>query len=436
MIIILPIVFVIIFVLTIIYFQFFKTEGIGRNIIIAVFGLKILAGFGVFLVYTYHYDKETSDLYKYYEGGLAIYESTESNFQDYMRIVTGIQGDLPHLKEIYSKTGHWTKKYDYGLFNDNRTIIRFHALLCLFSQGNIFLHIIVMAYLSFLGCFALFKAINRINHAGKYLIFISSFLIPSCLFWSSGMLKEGLMIFALGYMFYYLIDLSFKFSIISFFMFMIFGFLLLISKIYVLPLFAPALFFIIISGKMKKRYQIISFISVIIFFFVFTISSKNLIGYDIISLVSGKQNDFINYTSLTANHGGSTFEIERLEPETKSIMKNIPSAITNSIFRPFPSEVNSILTALAFVENLIFYILFILMICFFRKLNRERFRFTLFALLAVIPLFILIGLSTPNVGAIVRYKIPVMPFLLAAILYLINIDTIKRIVVREKKVIL
>ena len=84
-----------------------------------------------------------SDIHKFYRGGLALYDAADDNFTDYLRLVTGIQGDQPQLQKYYDNADHWTRKFDYGLFNDNRTIMRFNAIVCFVSRGNIFIHIVM-----------------------------------------------------------------------------------------------------------------------------------------------------------------------------------------------------------------------------------------------------------------------------------------------------
>ena len=52
----------------------------------------------------------------------------------------------------------------------------------------------------------------------------------------------------------------------------------------------------------------------------------------------------------------------------------------------------------------------------------------------MIILYALIGMTTPNLGALVRYKIPVMPFMLFSILICTNFDLLKKLIrFRNKK---
>ncbi len=408
-----------------IYFlKFFRHQGIKRYIFVLLFAVKIIGGIGVYAVYTYYYDSKMSDIHKFYKGGLALYDAADDNFADYLRLVTGIQGDQPQLQKYYDNADHWTREFDYGLFNDNRTIMRTNALFCLVSQGNIFMHIVLMAFLSFIGCFVLFKAFAKIFNINKYLLLLSAFLIPSCWFWTSGLMKEGLIMFAIGFAFWFLVKLYHKFTIISLLGFIISCAMMFTSKIYVLPAFLPAVMFLFIAKKMNIKYQTITFFSILALSFVFVLFSDKLLGYDIISTLSGKQNDFINYIELQEDPG-STYDLTRLNPDVLSFIKIIPEGLINSFFRPFPSEVNSAFMLFSFLEIVLFCLMGIIAIVYFKKPNTYTTRFILFGVMFILFLYVVVGVYTPNTGSIVRYRTPALPFAAVILFSLIDWERIR-----------
>ncbi|MDD2634765.1 MAG: hypothetical protein PHW82_04630 [Bacteroidales bacterium] len=409
----------------IIYFlKFFRHEGIRHYIFVLLFAAKIIGGIGVYTVYTYYYDSKTSDIHKFYKGGLALYEAADEDFVDYLRLVTGIQGNQAQLQKYYDNADHWTREFSYGLFNDNRTIIRANALFCLISQGNIFIHIVLMAFLSFIGCFVLFKAFAKTFKLNNFLLIFSAFLIPSCWFWTSGLMKEGLMMFAIGFAFWFLVKLYYKFTIISFIGLIISCLLMFTSKIYVLPAFLPAVVLLFLIKKMNIKYQIVSFFSIIALSFVLVIFSGKIIGYDIISTLSGKQNDFINYIELQES-SGSTFELTRLNPDVVSFIKIIPEGLVNSFFRPFPTEINSVFMLFSFFEILLFCLIGIIVIMFFKRPDKSKTRFILFGVMFILFLYVVVGVYTPNTGSIVRYRTPALPFCAVVLFSLIDWEIIR-----------
>jgi hypothetical protein len=122
---------------------------------------------------------------------------------------------------------------------------------------------------------------------------------------------------------------------------------------------------------------------------------------------------------------GSTIETPRLEAEFFSILKASPVALLNATFRPFPWNIRSPFMLLSGVENLIVLLLLIFCVVRFRV---EALSHPVFWLAVTFSFCILIltGLVTPVVGAIVRYKVPALPFLVCALLALIDTTSIEQ----------
>lgn len=114
---------------------------------------------------------------------------------------------------------------------------------------------------------------------------------------------------------------------------------------------------------------------------------------------------------------GSGIVIPKLDGTVLSTIKAAPIALVNALFRPFPQDVRSAFMVLALAENLLLMLLMLLVIFRFdsRCLNHPIL-WLCFFFAAVILL--LTGLVTPVVGAIVRYKVPALPFLVCALLAL------------------
>jgi hypothetical protein len=105
------------------------------------------------------------------------------------------------------------------------------------------------------------------------------------------------------------------------------------------------------------------------------------------------------------------------------LIKNIPEALTNSILRPFPTDHGSYLFWLSIFETWGILYFMILAIIKRRNLSNQN-KGLVFALgIFALSLFLLIGFTTPVLGAMVRYRFPAQ---LALILIgIIIIDTKK-----------
>ncbi len=123
---------------------------------------------------------------------------------------------------------------------------------------------------------------------------------------------------------------------------------------------------------------------------------------------------------------GSAISMERLDYSFSSFAKLIPQSFYNVLCRPFFYDSRSILELLASLENLVFLAFF--MFCFwFRTKDKIDVNLFLLCITLVVTSFILVGITTTVLGAIVRYKIPFIPFLLMIPLLFLDIERIKKI---------
>jgi hypothetical protein len=79
---------------------------------------------------------------------------------------------------------------------------------------------------------------------------------------------------------------------------------------------------------------------------------------------------------------------------------------------------------LAGIENLVILAFIILCIIFIKPLSGIQWEYVFFCSSFVILQFLIIGCTTPILGAIVRYKVPALPFLLITFLLLLDKEKI------------
>ncbi len=413
----------------------FRRLGLAPKWLLLLFVTKIVAAYAIVGVYQFAYDDhQKSDVFKYYYGGLALYSAMEESPADYFKMVSGIRADEPQLEYYYDKADHWYKAWNYGLLNDNRTVIRYNALLDLFTQGNIWLNLIISAFIAFCGAYFLALAMLEFCNGKRWIAVVSAFLVPSVLFWSSGMMKECLVMFSLGILMFSWVSMCRKFNVLKLLIVIASAWLLFLAKFYVLLALLPGMVMFVLPSKFgAKKLLVLSaaVFAVIITLFFF---SGSIFGYDLVDTIVNKQHDFINMVNTEANYSGSNIEIQELEPTFVSFVSCLVPAYVNSLFRPFVTEANSLVKLVCCVENIIFLLLFLYMSVRFKPIDERQFRFVLFSLYFMLILYALIGMTTPNIGALVRYKIPVMPFLLCSMLICTNFERLKkRLRIGERK---
>jgi hypothetical protein len=149
------------------------------------------------------------------------------------------------------------------------------------------------------------------------------------------------------------------------------------------------------------------------------------IGYTFINLKDAKQVEIkigkTNSFKILKKISGAKSNIEISEIDgANSFVKNLPEYIVNVLIRPFPRETRNIFQLITLIENISIIIFFGLTLVWFKKPSNFELIWMLCFLFYIFLLFALIGSTTPVIGAIVRYKIPALPFLWVMILVLFD----------------
>lgn len=425
--ILLTLTYTLLFIFIIHKMEFFTIDGFSKQAISGIFILKILAGLALWAIYTFYYpDRSTADIYKYFDDSKVIFDALSIRPADYFKMLSGIGNNTPAFDLYYSKMHYWARKIDSNIYNDSHTIIRFNAFVRLFSFGYFNVHTVFICFLSLTGLTAIYKTFEPYLRDKKRELFFAVFLLPSVLFWGSGVLKEGLIFFALGLLIYYSNKLyGFKPLLIC----LGTAFLLAFSKFYVWLAVFPGLVFLIWVNKAGNRKLFLKYACVIAVIGVIglnidsfttiqnplvTLSQKH---FEFDQLASGKLTDASNRPIPPA---GSKIEIPILEPSFVSFIKNSPDALINTIFRPYIWESKTPVMLMAGIETLLILIIILLALVFMKSLREIKWEYVLFCLSFVLFQFLIIGETTPILGAIARYKTIALPFLVIAFLFVID----------------
>jgi hypothetical protein len=125
------------------------------------------------------------------------------------------------------------------------------------------------------------------------------------------------------------------------------------------------------------------------------------------------------YTILSDSPvAGSLMNVTTLQPHPSSVLRNAPAALGRSIWRPWPWEYKPLIVIPPLLENLLMYFLLGSMLLFYRKPGAKAI-FWFCVSYALLTLTVT-GLTTPVLGALVRYRITAVPFLLFAVLMCID----------------
>lgn len=297
----------------------------------------------------------------------------------------------------------------------SNSYIRIESIFNCFSLGSYFINIIFYSFITFFGVAGFYKVMRSHLKTEGALLIIACFMIPSFLYWTSGLHKDGLTFLALSTIIYITYFGSWrKRPAISISVFILSILLLFVLRNHVLLVLLPALFCWMLAKKFpQQRIAIFAFVyglGVLAFFGLRYINP----AFDFPAIVLDKQNAFINLTG-----GNSSVTVQKPEPTVTGFLKTLPQAIGISMFRPYWGDIKKLIIAPAFLEVILVW----LCIVFYLLIPRQPKRFrplSLFLLFFTISMLLMIGYSVNNLGAVVRYRSILLPLILAPALTNIN----------------
>lgn len=406
--------YVVLLVLLVWQGKFFEVKSVSKRIITAAFLLKLMAGLAVTLIYTYYYtDKQNSDIYKYFDDGLVLHSFFYTQPKLFFQLITEINIETPEVLNAIKDFNHWDPKVRSNLYNDSRFIIKLNAMLAFISLGNIYIHALFAAFIGFSGLIAFSKAAERVVGNVKHYTLLLLFF-PSILLWTSGMLKETILIALLGFFLFVLIKIKTNSS--GYFWWMIAAVLLLlliVFKVYVLLCLLAAGLFYFLTTLARAKWQIgLGLLLALMLFPLAAFLVDHFILHDAISGgIAQKQYDTIRLAQYMK--AGSVVYIPLVEAGNwLSFVLAAPFALWNVLFEPMIWRVSSPFMLAAALENLFLAALLIFSVTQIRTINPAQFRLMMAVFLFSILLFTIIGITTPVMGSIVRYRVPGLMVLL------------------------
>ena len=409
--------------MTILFFlkriDFFQINGIKKNHVLFAFLSQVFAGFILYIIYSQYYtERYTADIFKYYDDSLVLYDTFFSNPLDFFKILIGIDCDSEdYLINYFSEMNHWDTSYENSLMDESRLLIRLNAILNIIGFKSYSFNLISFVFIGFLGKFLITKNLVKFYKSiNPIILFWGLILFPSLMLWSSGILKEPLIIFSIGLILQSFGDYNSKKR--SSLILVFFGLLIIFKvKFYVFICFLPALISFLICQNWKiKPLKVITITSISLNILLVILSTlKN--SYNPLEILSNKQNDFIKLAEIF--NAGSSFKMVPMDPNFNSFFSSIPMGVINGFFRPFPSDINKIIHILPLIENIFLYVLIIYL--FYKlfslkiKLETVYLNALLNSVFFISLLFVITGISTPVIGALVRYKLPGTIFIIISI---------------------
>jgi hypothetical protein len=309
-------------------------------------------------------------------------------------------------------------------------IVRLSGFLGLFTFHTYSATAMLFALISFAGVWSMFTTFIKIYPQLQKEIMLACFMLPSVIFWGSGLMKDSITFGCLGLFFstFYRIFIEKNGSKSDYIIFFISFFVIKTIKIYIILCFIPAALlwlFMVYNNKIKSRVtKILLRPFMIILGALFGYMAANYVSkedekYSMENVTKTAKNTSQWLTYVSKTEKGSLYSLGELDYTPMGMLKKFPAAVNVTLFRPYLWESRNIVMILSALESLFF--LYLTLSTIIRAgLKRTFVIISDHPIVAASLVFSLtfafaIGISTSNFGTLVRYKIPIMPFYLISI---------------------
>ena len=383
--------------------KFFARTGLSKSQLIIIFLLKVMAGIFYGWIGLYYGGlAQMQDTWGYHTNSIQEYHLLFNNPHEY---ITNLFRD-PYeggVSKFFETTDSYWNDLKGNLF------IKILSLFNVLSFGHYYVNVIFYCFITLFGALAIYRVMADVFPGKKTTIILAAFLVPSFIYWTSGIHKEGLIFTGISLITYciYFGTKEKKWGIKRIACITIGLILVLALRNFIIVILVPAIVaWLLATLRPKNGLAIFASLYILFGFLFFTARYINP-ELNFPQAVVNKQKEF-----KRLEPGGSTIRMKDLEPTAISFLKNTPQAINLSTIRPYPSDVHHILSLAAAIEINALLLMFILFL-FFRtngKDNKSK-NLLYFCVFFSITLLLAIGFSVNNLGAIVRYRSVVMPLL-------------------------
>lgn len=368
--------------------------------------LKLVAGISLGLVYTYYYS--SGDTFGFFNGAKALADLARDDFSVFVSFLYSSDSEIIN-------TGYtWTP---------NLVFVKFASIFCLITGDSYWLISLYFSLFCFAALWRLYLVITGYFTSNDLAIAIGLFLLPSFVFWSSGLSKESIAVGCIALMVAPYIKGLFVQKQLKWIELVVA--VLSIILLWKLKYFyAGVLIVTLITGWLllllfKKSPSMgnlkLTVLSVVIFLGLLVIASfahPNFYLSRIVEVIVQ------NHDELILKSDSGIIRFYELNATFSSLLINAPLALFSGLFSPLIWQVNSILELVTGFENVILMFLSAWAIVKSKRLvGSEKSILLVIGLMYIMVMATLLALSTPNFGTLMRFKVAFLPFLYMLVLY-------------------
>lgn len=389
--------------------------------------LKMFGAIAAGLIYFFYY--KDGDTNYYFQRTTIVYNQLNVSLGAAIRLIFVNAADpknwdiAPILENL--------RAYDTSAY----MVVRISSIVSFFTFGCYSAIALVFAYFSFRGIWMLFLTLTEIYPNMIKEMAIACFFIPSVFFWGSGLFKDTITLAGVCWMTRtsYLIFFKRQNLLKNIIIFLIAFYFTYSLKAYIALCFVPSLMlwiFLEYGSSIKSsglRFLAMPFILAVAagagYLFLHQAGSGNSSWS--LNEIQDRAKDMQWWHKRvlelygTEGGGGSYYHIGDGSFSLRNLIISFPQAVVVSLFRPFIWEVRNPITLLASLEGMV--MLYYTARMFFRSGVGKIFKYSkdypliFFCFFFSTVFAFAVGFTSDNFGALVRYKIPLMPFYVAGL---------------------
>ncbi len=397
----------------------YKNDDETRRYFFLGFAFKMACCIGFAVIYDFYYNWG-GDTYYYYTASQRLGKVLFQDSSSYFRIMFDTI-DVNNIQTLAPGIAYYPVLRDPSRY----AVHRFLSPFAIIGGENYYTVNICLSLFLFLLNWKFFQYIRTKINCSDKMAFICIMLIPSVGFWSSAIMKDSFT-FTFNLVFIMCFAKIFfdrRIRILTIFGLLLSAYILMELKVYILYASIAGCMVWLGSGYIKRiKSTLFKFIIAPLLILIVAFGGMYALRFvgESVGGTYGDVDKMLSQASVTQQdlkqeyYKGHSFDIGDFDGSLGSLISMGPKAVIAGLYRPFIFESGNAVMLLSGLENTV--LLLLTLYVFFKAGVKYTIKqilgnpFVSMCLLFSVVLALGIGISTSNFGALVRFKIPLIPF--------------------------
>jgi len=393
--------------------------------------IKLFSAVVFLLLFTEYYGGgDTTD---YMRGSISMTNLLFKSPEHYFSILIG-KADNHQSWWWFDMETKWPPAYMWKNFN-TRFVIALSSMFNLIGLKSFMPTTILVSAFSYLGVWKLYLFFTEFYPKLTKQMAIAVLFVPSVLFWGSGVMKDTYTFAASAWLVYNIYMIFFKKQKIPV------NILLCIINVFIIISIKPYIFVALLPGiviwalfkrikdiKNKVLANITMPLMILVGFgitmFVFSALQTSIGTYgnvdEAIKMAQTIQQDLLR----SEQYGSNSYYVGEIDGTLAGMLKIAPKSIIAGMYRPYIWEARNPVMLISGLENFALLLLTLYLLLKLKVIRFFQYIFSdpilIFSVLFTVFFMFAVGMASANFGALVRYKIPAMPFFVASIFIMLD----------------